>query len=487
MATRIYLPASGTAPLGSLAVNAGWELSTSLVRLPCYTVKSNTALATTSLTWGAELTQQWCWKQYQSLPMVAAYDWTTSDTVSMVIGKCSQAANQTDTHLAYVVRVVSGDGATIRGVIGLFHAASTEFALVAAAATRIHSARTDGAANFSSLVGDRIIIEIGLHGITPSLTQVDMRFGDPTATADFALTEALTTDLVPWVELSRTVSFDPPIPVSDAITLGESKTVTVSEEPITDRLINVSDGLTIGETTSQVTSNLLMNVNDGLTIDDSTDIYPILLEISISDNVNVYDHVPYTQEHIVIGDSVVVSNPLPSDFNVASSDGLTIGEPSEIINANLIRWIIDEGVPIGENLIIQTSELLISSTDGLTIGESKTVSIESVEGDDNVDVSDGIALEDFPKYYSDEIIVRDFISIELISFGINAIATDNLAIDESKIITISDLNIIVNDDLVIGENTTQTTSDIIFVVTVGLTVGDNVVVVNPLQEIFIIY
>src|SRR4030042_450167 len=297
MATRIYLPASGTAPLGSLAVNAGWELSTSLVRLPCYTVKSNTALATTSLTWGAELTQQWCWKQYQSLPMVAAYDWTTSDTVSMVSGKCSQAANQTDTHLAYVIRVVSGDGATIRGVIGLFHAASTEFALVAAAATRIHSARTDGATNFSSLVGDRIIIEIGLHGITPSLTQVDMRFGDPTATADFALTKELTTDLVPWVELSRTVSFDPPMSVSDAITLGESKTVEVSEEPITDRLIDASDGLTMGESKDQITSDLLMDESDDLTLDDSADIEPILLEVSVTDNVNIYDHVPDTHDY----------------------------------------------------------------------------------------------------------------------------------------------------------------------------------------------
>lgn len=207
MATRLYLPASGTAPLASLAVNSNWELTNSLARLPCYTSKRNTALATTTITWPATATQQWCWKQYQSPPMAAGYSWTTSDTVSMVIGKSAETTTNGDTHLAYVVRVVSGDGGTIRGVIGLYHATSTEYALVASAATRIHNARTSGATTFSSQIGDRIIIEIGLHGVTPAAESIQMRFGDPSATSDFALTEGLTTDLCPWVELSRTVTF----------------------------------------------------------------------------------------------------------------------------------------------------------------------------------------------------------------------------------------------------------------------------------------
>jgi hypothetical protein len=125
----------------------------------------------------------------------------------MVIGQCGEPAALTaDTHLAYVVRAVNRDGTVIRGVIGLFHATSTEFPDVAAAATRIHSARTNGATAFSSAAGDRIIIEIGLHGVTPAAVQVQMRLGDPQI-PNFALTAALTTDLCPWVELSRDVSF----------------------------------------------------------------------------------------------------------------------------------------------------------------------------------------------------------------------------------------------------------------------------------------
>ena len=141
-----------------------------------------------------------------------AYDWTTSDTVSMVI-RCLEANAQCDSHLAYVIRVVSSDGSSIRGVIGLYHATSTEFAT--SAATRIHSARTNGATTFSSEAGDRIIVEIGLHGVTPSTSySVTMRNGDPSATGDFALTAGLTTDLCPWVGLSKDVVFGvPPIDI----------------------------------------------------------------------------------------------------------------------------------------------------------------------------------------------------------------------------------------------------------------------------------
>src|SRR4030067_414073 len=217
MATRFYLPISGTPPLASLAVNSNWELITSLVRLPCFTAKQNTALTQASATWAATTTQQWCWRQWQSDVLKYAYAWTTADTVSMVI-KVAESAAQVDSHLAYVIRVVSGDGTVIRGVIGLYHDTSLEYPTsLAAIATRIHDARTAGATTFSSQVGDRIIIAIGHHGVTPSLALVYHNYGDPSATADYALTAGLTTDLVPWVQLSRTVEFgNPPLVIQDA-------------------------------------------------------------------------------------------------------------------------------------------------------------------------------------------------------------------------------------------------------------------------------
>ena len=208
MATRFYLPASGTAPLGSLAVDASWTRSDNLDRRPCGTTKSNTTITQKSATWQTTSNASWVWVQYQSKRLAAGYSWTTADTVSMVV-KVAEAAAQVDSHLAYCIRVVSGDGSTVRGTIGTFRTSSSEYPTsLGAIATRIHSARTDGASNFSSQAGDRIIIEIGHYGVTPTANVVYQNLGDPSATSDYALTAALTTDLCPWVELSRTVSFD---------------------------------------------------------------------------------------------------------------------------------------------------------------------------------------------------------------------------------------------------------------------------------------
>jgi len=189
-----------------LAFDANWERSNGAVRVPCAITKSNTALTNTTLTWGGTTTVQWVWYQFQSPLMAAGYSWTTSDTVSMVIRGYENNA-QCDDHLAYSIRVVSADGTTVRGTVGLYHATSTEL-VVTTPTTRIHDARNGGASNFTSYAGDRIIVEIGLHGVTPSTSYTQtLRVGDPTATSDFALTAGLTTDLCPWVQLSRDVVF----------------------------------------------------------------------------------------------------------------------------------------------------------------------------------------------------------------------------------------------------------------------------------------
>ena len=205
MATRFYLPSSGTPPLSSLAKDATWEQETGLVRLPTFISKTDKALTTSSRTWASASTQQWCWYQFQSEQLAFAYSWTTAETVAMVLGKMAETTTSGDSHLCYVIRVVSADGTTQRGIIGTVMATSSEIPLIASAATRIHNTVTTGATNFSSQKGDRIIIEIGLHGVTPAIEVCQMRVGDPIATSDFALTAALTTDLCSWVQIAKNV------------------------------------------------------------------------------------------------------------------------------------------------------------------------------------------------------------------------------------------------------------------------------------------
>ena len=191
----------------------------------------------------------------------------------MVI-RCLEAAAQTDSHLVYSIRVVSSDGATVRGTVGLFHATSTEF--VTSAATRIHAARTDGAENFTSYAGDRIIIEIGVHGVTPSLTAVTLRTGDPSATTDFALTAALTTDLCPWVELSRTVAFG-----TAPITADITEAATASEAP-TSTYIGLAERTeaAAGVDTSNAIAQLSSAIAEAVTASDAIDVGLLLLSAS---------------------------------------------------------------------------------------------------------------------------------------------------------------------------------------------------------------
>ena len=124
----------------------------------------------------------------------------------MVVGKCAETTSSGDTHLAFSLRVIKPDG-TSRGTLLLQHGTASEYPLVASAATRIHTTLT--LTSVAALSGDRIVMEIGLHGVTPAAEAIQMRSGDPTGTSDFALTSGLTTDLDSWFELSQTLTFGP--------------------------------------------------------------------------------------------------------------------------------------------------------------------------------------------------------------------------------------------------------------------------------------
>ncbi len=210
MPTRFYLPISGAAAQ-SPAVDAAWEGSrTGFARYPARTTKSNTALTDLAGQFPSISTQQICWGQWVSDTL--AVDQTISGTVSIVV-RGLEAAAGVDGHLAYSIRVIKPDG-TARGTLLLHHTQTTEF--TTSAETRIGNAQA--VTTVAALAGDRIVIEIGVHGVTPLTgTDATLRFGDPTGTADFALTSGLTTDLVPWVELSA------------ALILGTVPVVTVTD------------------------------------------------------------------------------------------------------------------------------------------------------------------------------------------------------------------------------------------------------------------
>ena len=204
MATRFYLPLSGAAPT-SPTVSTMWDGNCSaFARYMAVTTKVNSALANVVALFGFTGTRQICWHQWVSDTLDV--DQTISGTMSAVVRGLENATNA-DLHLAVSIRVLQGDTSTLRGVLRNQGATVTEY--VTTAATRIHNALAVTSVN--ALAGDRIAIEVGFHGLTPAPGATGtLRFGDPTGTADFALTSGLTTDLCPWVQLSANITFGTP-------------------------------------------------------------------------------------------------------------------------------------------------------------------------------------------------------------------------------------------------------------------------------------
>lgn len=198
--TRFYLPSSGTSPLPSLAVSTFWQgVASTFFRAPTFTGKTNTALTNFAARFNSTSSASTCWAQWASPPIPAAYDFSGGGIIreaDIVVAGLEDNV-QVDGHLAYMIRGFSGDGATDRGTIYFKLSNSTEFT----SSRQTRALRIQNAASIALSAGDRIVIEIGGYGVTPS-TSYDMtlRFGDPTGVADFVPLSALTTDLCPWFE-----------------------------------------------------------------------------------------------------------------------------------------------------------------------------------------------------------------------------------------------------------------------------------------------
>jgi hypothetical protein len=209
MPTRMYLHASGTSALNALVLDTGWEQTGQAVRLPM-DMKTRHLAPTTIASSGAitipiTTTQQIACFQFTSNQVFAPARLDASCLFSLVI-RTTENANTNNAFLAYVLRAVgAGDGSIIGTLSSSMTNAGTEFPLTASAATRIFGdgATTVAITATTMVVPWRLVLELGAHANGPTAAgSFTLRTGTSAAT-DFALTSALTTDLNPWMELSK--------------------------------------------------------------------------------------------------------------------------------------------------------------------------------------------------------------------------------------------------------------------------------------------
>jgi hypothetical protein len=110
------------------------------------------------------------------------------------------------------IRVVSADGATVRGTLLALgnHSVTTELGTTLAG---YQAASGTALSSVSALPGDRLVVELG-YGMTTTGTtpQYDMAVGGDGI--DHANAATTTTGTVPWVEFSQDLTFGVPLPSS---------------------------------------------------------------------------------------------------------------------------------------------------------------------------------------------------------------------------------------------------------------------------------
>lgn len=216
MATRLYFSDGTVGPITGFSGAAGWSNAASMNGSVRYLsrYKLDDALTNRVATDTNVAVVNIGLRQHVSDQLAAQ---TISGTFSCVI-RGLESSTSADHALQVIVRVVSGDGATTRATLYSGQAAALNATVGAlgeefstSAGTRIIPSGT-ALSSFACADGDRLTVETGMRAyntVTTSFTTT-LRYGNPVASGDFALTSGLTTDLNPWVEFSGNLLFADP-------------------------------------------------------------------------------------------------------------------------------------------------------------------------------------------------------------------------------------------------------------------------------------
>lgn len=210
MATRLYLPSSGTPPAGfTPAFDAAWEDTSIGARLPCDTAKASTAMTTVSFTDADATDKDILFRQYISLALTAGQTITGNQEINSQM-RVAETAAANNLFLVLGIRIVAADGSTVQKTVVVVVRGDTE---AVTTLTNRSNAPSSELTNYTTVAGDRIVVEVGLGGdpLTGSTHSGDMRIGDADPT-DLPADETTTTDNNPWVQLTDTLTFVAALP-----------------------------------------------------------------------------------------------------------------------------------------------------------------------------------------------------------------------------------------------------------------------------------
>jgi hypothetical protein len=208
VATRFYLRQTAESTAISPTPDAGWEDVTAVARAVARTGGlTSDPMATASFADATNTDKDVLLRQYVSAPLVAGQTVTGSQALRAQV-RCQERIAGNNLFLTVGIRVIAANGTTVQKTVAAVTRDATE--IDNAALTNRAWTATSAATNYTTVAGDRLVIELGAGG-DPANTggadhDFDLRLGDAAA-SDLAEDDSSTADNKPWVQLTDTLTF----------------------------------------------------------------------------------------------------------------------------------------------------------------------------------------------------------------------------------------------------------------------------------------
>ena len=202
MATRFYLRNTTQTTNITPTPDAAWEDTSAIVRAWGRTNKSGDTITTVNFTDSNNADEDILFRQYISLPLTPGQTITGAQAVQFVVRASETNANN-NLFTALGIRVINGT--TVQKTVLAVTRDNTE---VATTLTNRNLTATSAATNYTTVIGDYLVIEIG-YGGDPSGNNThsgSLSLGDSSAT-DLTANDTGTAAYNPWVEIADTLTF----------------------------------------------------------------------------------------------------------------------------------------------------------------------------------------------------------------------------------------------------------------------------------------
>jgi hypothetical protein len=215
MATKFYLPSSGTASQNP-AWSASWYNATgfSAGKFCCCETKANTGLVTKTLTEADVTDRHFAAGMWISRSLAAQT--IASGTVITGSVQISEDNAKNNLSLHWIIRLLQSDGTTYRSNVVAFADDATE----AYSSLRSVAFTATLGGNVSVTAGDMLVIELGVGGDPASgggSHNSTLRIGETSGGADLEYTDAdASTTAIPWINFSQTLVYISAVPADAA-------------------------------------------------------------------------------------------------------------------------------------------------------------------------------------------------------------------------------------------------------------------------------